>query len=153
MNRSPSTNGSNGRDDRGRFTIGNAGGPGNPHASRVAQLRSILFDAVTADDLTQIASKLAEQAKEGDPRACQLLLSYLLGKPAQGVYQAEGPTGDPAQTPEEVVRVLILADLEDRVPPGLTRYIEPVKRSLRESDPNDDGEADAGTGADEVNLT
>jgi len=44
----PSPNGANGdgRDDRGRFAAGNAGGPGNPHAGAVAKLRSALFAAL-----------------------------------------------------------------------------------------------------------
>jgi hypothetical protein len=30
---------SNGRDERGRFAVGNPGGPGNPFAKRAAALR------------------------------------------------------------------------------------------------------------------
>ncbi len=35
----PLANGDNGRDKQGRFAVGNKGGPGNPCARRVAQMR------------------------------------------------------------------------------------------------------------------
>ena len=40
----PSPNGENGRDVGGRFTKGNPGGPGNPFARRVSQLRSLIVE-------------------------------------------------------------------------------------------------------------
>ena len=50
--RKPSANGDNGgRDALGRFGPGNAGGPGNPHARKVAQLRTALLRSVKASDL------------------------------------------------------------------------------------------------------
>ncbi len=36
-----------GRDPNGRFAPGNVGGPGNPFARRVAELRQIMLDCVT----------------------------------------------------------------------------------------------------------
>src|SRR5438067_2077329 len=38
------------RDADGRFVKGNRGGPGNPFARRVAELRRELLEAVSADD-------------------------------------------------------------------------------------------------------
>ena len=61
MSASPSTNGPDGRDARGRFAKGNAGGPGNPHARKVAQLRSALLRAVSAGDLRAVVKKLVDQ--------------------------------------------------------------------------------------------
>jgi hypothetical protein len=74
-----------GRDPHGRFTKGNAGGPGNPFARRVAALRAALLAAVTEEDLEAVARELVRQAKEGDLAAARLLLSYTLGKPAAPV--------------------------------------------------------------------
>jgi hypothetical protein len=74
-----------GRDTHGRFAQGNAGGPGNPFARRVAALRSALLAAVTEADLDAIARTLAQQAKDGNVAAARLLLSYALGKPAAAV--------------------------------------------------------------------
>ena len=45
----PSTDGSNGRGPGGRFVKGNAGGPGNPFARKVAALRSALIETVSEE--------------------------------------------------------------------------------------------------------
>lgn len=83
-----SANGSsnhNGRDARGRFTAGNGGGPGNPFARRVAELRSELMDCVDRKDVAEIARALVDKAKKGDVPAAKLVLAYTLGKPAAAV--------------------------------------------------------------------
>ncbi|MFC1757220.1 hypothetical protein ACFL2H_00425 [Planctomycetota bacterium] len=77
----PSTNGSNGRDASGRFATGNAGGPGNPHAKKVARLRSRMLNHVADDDFDAVVSKLIEMAKAGDLSAIKELLDRLLGRP------------------------------------------------------------------------
>ncbi len=74
-----------GRDPHGRFSEGNAGGPGNPFARRVAALRSALVASVTEQDLEEVAAELLRQAKEGNLAAARLLLSYAVGKPAPAV--------------------------------------------------------------------
>lgn len=77
----PSTNGVNGHDDRGRFTCGNSGGPGNPHAARVARLRSLFLNCISDDDLKAIVLAVAKKAKRGDIAAVKILLEHTLGKP------------------------------------------------------------------------
>src|ERR1700736_3300789 len=52
-----------GHDALGRFTRGNAGGPGNPFARQVARLRQVLLDSVTEEDMANIAGQLVVQAK------------------------------------------------------------------------------------------
>jgi hypothetical protein len=74
-----------GRDERGRFTRNNAGGPGNPFARQVARLRQELLNCVTEDDMAAIAAKLIELARDGNLQAIKLLFSYTLGKPAEAV--------------------------------------------------------------------
>lgn len=81
MSRTPSTNGSNGRDSSGRFAQGNRGGPGNPHAAKVAQLRSALLNAVKPTELRAIVQALVTKAKQGDIAAAKLLLERVLGPP------------------------------------------------------------------------
>lgn len=71
------------RDPRGRFLPGGPGGPGNPHARRVAELRSALFAAVSADDLRAVVAAMLSQAKRGDVAAAKLILSYTVGKPQE----------------------------------------------------------------------
>jgi hypothetical protein len=76
-----------GRDARGRFAKGNPGGAGNPFARRVAALRSVLLDSISADDLAAIVRALIAKARTGDVAAAKLIFAYGLGRPA--------PTVDP----------------------------------------------------------
>src|SRR5260370_3516385 len=76
---------SSGRDARGRFAKGNVGGPGNPFARKVAELRTALIDTVTAEDMRFIAEQLVVIARLGDLAAIKLLFQYVLGKPAAAV--------------------------------------------------------------------
>lgn len=73
------------RNPDGTFARGNAGGPGNPHASRVAELRSALLDAVSEDDVKDVARALVEQATGGNVQAARVLLNRLMGKPKADV--------------------------------------------------------------------
>jgi hypothetical protein len=74
-----------GRDARGRFTINNPGGPGNPFARRVAQLRTALLDIIRPEDIAAIMKALIERACQGDVAAAKVVLAYGLGKPAPAV--------------------------------------------------------------------
>jgi hypothetical protein len=74
-----------GRDAGGRFARGNKGGPGNPFARRVAELRSALLEAVTPERVRCLAEGLYQRALGGDTAAAKLLLAYTLGRPAQAV--------------------------------------------------------------------
>ena len=69
------------RDSKGRFLPGNPGGPGNPQAHNVATWRKALAEAVSADDVTEVAQKLLDAAKAGEPWAIHELLDRCLGKP------------------------------------------------------------------------
>ncbi len=63
---SPSTTEGDGLDKRGRFAPGNKIAVGNPFGRRVARLRATLVEAVTEDDMRQLATKLLGMAKAGD---------------------------------------------------------------------------------------
>jgi hypothetical protein len=85
----PSPNGNNGsRDSQGRFVAGNAGGPGNPYARRVARLRSLMLEAVSEEDLLELIQALIGQAKSGDLAAIREVLDRCLGK-AGRIEQAD----------------------------------------------------------------
>jgi hypothetical protein len=71
-----------GRDRNGRFAKGNAGGPGNPFARRVAHLRSVLMESVTDEDMRAVVRTLVTLAKAGDVAAIKLLFDRLLGRVA-----------------------------------------------------------------------
>jgi hypothetical protein len=81
MNDPPSTTVSDGRGADGRFGKGNTVAKGNPHARRVARLRSALMRAVTPDDLRDVVAALLRQAKTGDVPAVRELMQRLLGPP------------------------------------------------------------------------
>jgi hypothetical protein len=74
-----------GRDARGRFTKGNAGGPGNPFAFQVATLRTELIRKVTKKTIGKVADALIAKAVAGELLAIKLLFLYVLGKPAETV--------------------------------------------------------------------
>ena len=77
---SPSPNGTNGRSVNGRFAIGNVGGPGNPLATKVGKLRSVLLNSVSDEDMQAIVTKLVSLAKAGDLAAAKLLLDRTTGR-------------------------------------------------------------------------
>ncbi|MCI0655618.1 MAG: hypothetical protein L0170_00925 [Acidobacteria bacterium] len=76
----PSTNGLNGRDSSGRFLPGNAGGPGNPYAKRIAALRTAMLEAVSEDDMRAILERLVDLAKSGSVPAAKEMLDRCLGR-------------------------------------------------------------------------
>ena len=83
MSDSPS-NGANGRQANGRFAKGWAGGPGNPHAKRVSEIRAALMSAVDPADIKAAVKKVVAAAKRGDLRALSELLDRTIGNPTPG---------------------------------------------------------------------
>ena len=79
----PSRNGTDGRDERGRFAPGNSGGPGNPHAKQTGKLRSAMLKAVTEKDMRDVVMKLVELAKSGNVPAAREVLDRCLGRPVE----------------------------------------------------------------------
>ncbi len=75
----------NGPDANGRFAPGNVGGPSNPFARRVAELRKVMLDCVTNKEMETIVGELLVQAQMGKLAAIKLLFQYVLGKPAATV--------------------------------------------------------------------
>lgn len=81
----------NGRGANGRFVKGEyPGGPGNPFARQVAQLRAKLLQSVTEDDVEKVAKRLVALAKKGNIAAIRELLDRCLGKPQQNVDLSTG---------------------------------------------------------------
>jgi hypothetical protein len=81
----PFSNGDNGRDERGRFAVGNAGGPGNPRARTARQLRDRLDDALfktcSPDRLISAIDAVLKLAEAGDVAALKLLIERIAGSP------------------------------------------------------------------------
>jgi hypothetical protein len=93
----------NGRTVSGQFAKGNAGGPGNPHGKRVADLRAALLEAVTPEDIRAVAHALVRRAKMGEVQAIRELFDRLLGKPQQG-GDGDEATAAPVISPEIAAR-------------------------------------------------
>ena len=73
------------RAPKGRFALGNKGGPGNPFARQVAEIRKLLLNTVPGERLAKIVLALVEKAEAGDVAAAKLVLQYTVGKPAEAV--------------------------------------------------------------------
>jgi hypothetical protein len=82
---SPQPAAGTGRDANGRFTAGNKYGPGNPFARQTAELRKVLLEVVTPEEMRQVAFTLLLLAKTGKLEAIKLLFQYVLGKPGAAV--------------------------------------------------------------------
>src|SRR5262245_49889426 len=85
----PSSNGSpapepssNGRDALGQYSKGNPGGPGNPFARLVAELRKAAIEAVPREKLRAIFVKMSDLALEGNVQAAKFVTWYLYGQQA-----------------------------------------------------------------------
>lgn len=104
----PSPNGTNGRDELGRFANGNAGGPGNPHAASVARFRRVLLEAVTDADMLEVVGVLVERAKAGDRWAVCELLDRCCGK-ARSMPDDDDGDGEP------VSYTVVIPDARPRV--------------------------------------
>ncbi len=89
----PSTNGDNGRDARGRFTKGNAGGPGNPNAQHVAKLRDGFRSACSVADVRAICRRLVAMAKKGSVLAAREVLDRAIGKSTTTLEQFDNDDG------------------------------------------------------------
>lgn len=48
-------------------------------AAMTTRLRSAMFDSISEADVSQIMKKVVEKAKEGDAKAAQTVMDYLLG--------------------------------------------------------------------------
>lgn len=110
MHDAPSPNGENGRDTKGRFAQGNAGGPGNPHAQQVARFRARLFAVLTEADFDDLIRAIHARAKAGDMVAARLLLDRILGRPPIDVSAS-----DTRELDEPIVLAPITLRTVDRI--------------------------------------
>ena len=85
MTKSGSANGKNqsrgeGFDSNGYFAKGNKHGKGNPFVKRVSEFRKAYLNAVSAEEIAQLAQVMMKKALKGDMIAARELLSRCLGK-------------------------------------------------------------------------
>ena len=79
---------SNGRDEQGRFAVGNAGGPGGPRR-RTSELRRAAEDAITPEHVAAMVRKATRMGLEGDLGAMRLVFERTCGRSAQAPVDAE----------------------------------------------------------------
>jgi hypothetical protein len=123
------------RDGKGRFTLGNRGGLGNPLGGKSANFRKVVFECVTTEDMREIVKRLIAMEIDGHWQAMKLLLLYTLGKPEQmpppdaysyGEPEAPSTNGDFASTPPPSTNVdaasvsapATVAEVESESPPS-----------------------------------
>ena len=70
-----------GRDNNGRFSKGNPGGPGRPPLEKESRYHQTMVEACSVDDWQRICQRAVEDAVDGDHRARDWLAKYLVGEP------------------------------------------------------------------------
>jgi hypothetical protein len=147
----------NGRQADGRFAPGNAGGPGNPYARKVAEYRKALFECVSIEELGRVVAAIKKKALEGDVAAAKLIFQYVLGKPITPVDPDRLDVDEwqklleAARPPREMGTVLnsVPANLASRLtnitwPCTLeTNFLGPFQLGLEKLDERDAKRADA----------
>jgi hypothetical protein len=136
------------RQPGGRFGRGNAGGPGNPFARQVAELRKAMLDAVTVDRIRNIAESMVQRAEKGDVAAAKLVLQYTLGKPAPAVEPDRVEIDEHRLRAESAVPAHVWTEIFDHLPAGRVnelsdtlgpllekRLLEPIVQTMNGEEP------------------
>ena len=66
------------RRSRGKFAVGNPGGPGRPRRAVETEYLATLNEAVPLEDWRAVVERALADAKQGDPKAREWLSKYLL---------------------------------------------------------------------------
>jgi hypothetical protein len=126
----PSTTEANGKDKKsGKFLPGNKCAKGNPFAKQVAQLRAAFYEALTEEDLKEVAMALIKKAKKGDVAAIKELLLRVMGQP-------QIPPPPPTEEGEWLHRIN-LPDGSHLIVPAGTDPIDAYHESIRGKEPKD----------------
>ncbi|QDT75572.1 hypothetical protein I41_47830 [Lacipirellula limnantheis] len=70
----------NGRNENGRFSTGNPGGPGRPRRAIELDYLAALGEAVTLPAWQRIVARALADAEAGDPRARDWITKYVIGE-------------------------------------------------------------------------
>jgi hypothetical protein len=90
----------------GRFTQGNRGGPGNPNARKVYELRRSLLDATTDVMVKEVWSRVRTQALDGCVASQKLFLEMTCGKATQPI-EISGPDHGPINLQSIIARITV----------------------------------------------
>lgn len=77
-----------GRDEQGRFTAGNSGGPGGPRR-RAFVLRRAAEEAISTEHVEAMIRKATRMGLEGNLSAMRLVLDRVCGRAAEAPREAE----------------------------------------------------------------
>ena len=77
-----------GRDQRGRFRVGNPGGPGGPRR-RTSELRRAAEEAITPEHVAAMVRKATRMGLEGDLAAMRLVFERTCGRATEAPVEAE----------------------------------------------------------------
>ena len=128
------------RDSHGRFQKGNPGGPGNPYAERVAELRSMILDAVTKENLRAVVKAMVKRAKGGDVVAARELFNRLVGK-ASVIRDTGLDDEEPEFRAADVVREYYEQQaLEEARSGNVPKLMAPTAEDHSDPEPDPDGE-------------
>jgi hypothetical protein len=114
----------NGREANGLFAKGNRLATGNPQAKRAAELRKVLRDATTEDDVKDVWKSLTAAAVGGDVIAIRLFLEHTVGKPVTPV-EVTGAGEAPIQT--DITAIVAIIQQEE---PDPDRRLKIARRIL-----------------------
>ena len=76
-----------GHDERGRFAVGNSGGPGRPRRAIEREYLRAVSDAVPLEAWTAIVERAVSDAKDGDDKARNWLAKYVIGDAPIGLTE------------------------------------------------------------------
>lgn len=125
-----------GRDRNGRFTAGNAGGPGGPRR-RAFTLQETAAEAITEEHLQAMLRKAAAMGLQGNLSAMRFVFDRVCGKPPEVRPDAEplGITLPPMRTAAEcnlAVEALVGGICEGKVEREMAKLlIDAVQARLR----------------------
>jgi hypothetical protein len=107
-----------GRDNLGRFKVGNRGGPGRPKRVTETEYLRALSRIVSLEDLRAIARRAVADAKKGSAKARDWVSRYLLGDPAPPVPPRTGRRKRRVQALLDTVRAELSPEPTAAVPDG-----------------------------------
>jgi hypothetical protein len=126
------------RDAGGKFTKGNAGGPGNPHARACAKMLEIFRNAISEDEVLQICRMLFLKAVGGDVSAAKIILSYKIGKPLPAHHPDSIDRDEWDHYQEDAVNEkemkLVLSSLPTHAGNDIARVTLPIMTAARMND-------------------
>lgn len=74
-----------GRDQQGKFTNGNTGGPGRPKRAVEEDYLGAFVDNVSIEDWVEICKTATQKAKQGCHKSRQFIAGYLVGQPRKTI--------------------------------------------------------------------